>query len=437
MGVQLHCCCGGSFRNGDHSRSLCFKCERRETATSDPDRAAIEGQPQCQDCGIIYPFLQGSICGRCKQSQSQNQPSSGGLDNPNQIYERTIAYEQAASDHRLNQKYPQNRNAAAATELKLKETQLKQQRKGDFVHVDYTLYRQDSLDEKVNQIRAVGSMRESFAADHGADAVFNKLLESGMDHYENIRKRSNGTLPELILRRDNTRFEVKATGKSYSISEDDMLYSIGSMMQSFHSRKMHLPQEDKKKTMSILVIMFEKGNDVDVENTVRKRPRTSKGTKESARLALSSAPPPSLQYRSAFRAPTLPVPTLQYDDYKFHMESWHADDAGALVVSKSDEEATILLAHDWQKNAWQGIRAGGFVGQGLSKWCFQGMFGAKMVAIAQLRPMDKTYATEDHNLRDLRDELRLLVLDIRRPIAFDSMQMELSLGILRHQYLLS
>ncbi|EED85595.1 predicted protein [Postia placenta Mad-698-R] len=82
---------------------------------------------------------------------------------------------------------------------------------------------------------------------------------------------------------------------------------------------------------------------------------------------------------------------------------------GEVRLISDPRTETILVAKDWQQYIAGGLREGGYIGKGYSKFAFEGRLGTIPVAIFQMRPIGDP-SDRDLNQRDMIAELRILAL---------------------------
>ncbi|KAF8813245.1 hypothetical protein BYT27DRAFT_7251131 [Phlegmacium glaucopus] len=119
---------------------LCMKCIKLAAAPSSTEREAIEKQPQCEQCSVVYLYMKNVLCGTCMDVPALSVRDANKT--ASDILSHAAKYQSTTSQHWLNQPPTLNAGlqAANAAQLKAKIFNLKKQVKGDTITMEVTLF---------------------------------------------------------------------------------------------------------------------------------------------------------------------------------------------------------------------------------------------------------------------------------------------------------
>ncbi|EIM92067.1 uncharacterized protein STEHIDRAFT_136098 [Stereum hirsutum FP-91666 SS1] len=382
----------------------CPKCMKLVSISSAVDRKKLQDQPQCMGCGVSAPFLTPPLCGPCLKSGRED--GSALLDIPGTaelLAQNKTAHEKDASQHRINTKAAQA--TSKATTIKKQVNAQKQAALAGYVNATVQLWEYPSGTGSPRKVQLPPFSRH-FERMTSADSVFDILCKQASEEYVDSPARQTDTaIPSF--ERTQVRFAIQTQAQNQTLIQDSELNgTIGELINTLKTTN-RLSKTDESSgniTLRLYLYALRSGDDEDedeeeiaVSNRKRKLPRASH----------APARPSKAPYRSGY-LPSASLRNLNMDKYPF--DKGVAEYVDGLVEIKASGKLIATIPRDWQKYKKGGKRQGGYIGQGLSKYAFQGRIDGKDYAILQMKPIDNHFGEDDDNETALQNELKLMVL---------------------------
>ncbi|EED78306.1 predicted protein [Postia placenta Mad-698-R] len=352
------------------------------------------------------------------------------------IKSSTLRHEKEAFMHHLNQGSQEMQGpsqkalfqTAAGINACINTLQL--QAKSETMTVDITFYAYTPI--------TGAAAKKQFKASDIADNVLDEVVTWAQGVYESIPSAPK-VMPEFTW--NSVTFAVNVDANTHHLIEPCLLVgSLSNLHTILKAEKRLLKKDITNGVLGLRVFLYEKvqpDNDNDIEflpNSVVRSPRkrtkkrkaldqdddsaictsaiwlsahfasAQNGTSLNKKHASAHRP-----YTSTFHSNRKTSDSLRFNRYQFtRIEASVSADGEVRLISDPRTE-TILIAKDWQQYITGGLREGGYIGKGYSKFAFEGRLRPIPVAIFQMRPIGDP-SDQDLNQRDMIAELLLLAL---------------------------
>ncbi|KAG6883407.1 hypothetical protein C0993_006361 [Termitomyces sp. T159_Od127] len=410
--------CAILFRNltEDH----CLKCRKLSKATSAVEREAIENQPQCEACSVIFPYMKNVLCGACREQTASSGIVSTTSASTDEILSRAAIFQASANQHRLNQPITKNKGleAADAARIKAKISSLQKQAKADVVTVDATLFYYPKNGTAAKKAQLLPDYKKYFGTDSAKS-----LLEGTRNTLEKTWSATPAAnVSGLKLNFQDAEFGIvtlKSAVVNFKPTKEYIVGTIDAMYSGLRSESKISDADFKARKLSLRVYAHEVPSESIVDNDdlyylsaqssfrrsgTRSVARSQTLTKRKASESIST----NREYTSAFRPRKLiAMPQIEFDKYNCDKTTFIIDADGNLdkVVSRNEE---IEIAKNWRQFAVTDKVEGGYLSKGATKYAFMGRIGSRMYAIFQCGVTSQVDEASNH--ADLIAELKLLVL---------------------------
>ncbi|KAG6876416.1 hypothetical protein C0992_013039 [Termitomyces sp. T32_za158] len=378
--------CAILFRN--LTEDQCMKCKKLSKAASAVEREAIEAEPQCEACSVVFPFMKNLLCGAChEQATSLDTGASTGISTDD-ILSRAAIFQASANQHRLNQPATKNKGLemANAAHLKSKITSLQKQAKADVVTVEATLFYYPKNGTAAKKAQLLPNYKKYFGTDPA---------KSLLDGTRSILEKSWLATPAANVSGLKLNFEDAEFGilsfKSvinFKPSEEYLAGTIDAMYNGLRSESKISDVDFKVRKLSLHVYAHEVLSITDDDDLYypstqfsarRSVVRSSVRNQTSIKCKASGSISTTTEYTSAFHPNKLPAtPSIEFDKYNFDRTTFDIDAARNLteVVSCHEE---IEIAKNWRQFIAGNKAEGGYLSKGATKYAFVGRIGNKIL----------------------------------------------------------
>ncbi|KAH0584831.1 hypothetical protein H2248_008109 [Termitomyces sp. 'cryptogamus'] len=312
--------CAILFRN--LAEEKCMKCKKLSKASSAVEREAIEAEPQCEVCSVVFPFMKNVLCGAYREREllSLSSTASSTSTTADEILSRTAIFQASANQHRLNQPMTKNKGlqAAEAARIKAKITCLQKQAKADVVTVEATFFYYPKNGNAAKKAQLLPDFKKYFGSDSA---------KSLLDGTRNTLAKTWSTTPSANINglklnfEDMLKYRVwNCDSKSvinFKPTEEHLAGTFDAMYSGLRSESKVSDGDFKDRKLSLRVYAHEVLLIVDDEDlyyqsaqlsachsVARSMSRNQTSTKHKASGSLSA----TTEYTSAF----LPRKLLQY-----------------------------------------------------------------------------------------------------------------------------
>ncbi|KAF5377218.1 hypothetical protein D9615_006391 [Tricholomella constricta] len=445
MGV----CTGCAILFRKLTEDQCMKCIKLSRASSTVEREAIEAQPQCEGCSVVFPYMKNVLCGACREADSCQETEAAGAgassltDN---ILGRAAAFQASANQHRLSQPAPKNKSleAADAARLKAKLAALHKQTKSDVITAEASLFYYPKNGTAAKKVFDIFVDRLSHITD--CRHIKAQLLPDykkyfGTDPAKTLLDGVRGTLEKawlmtpaasvngVKLNFQDAEFGIVSAKSiiNFKPTEEHLVGTVEAMFNNLRSESKvsDIDYKARKLTLRVYahelasastlsIIIARQVDDDDLFFTSTRPSARRSGTRSMARgqsavkRKASTSISTTTEYTSAFRPRKAPVmPQIDFDKYSFEKIAFTADAEGNLDEFLTRDEE-IEVAKGWRQFIAAGKAEGGYISKGATKYAFMGRIGSKMYAIFQCGV--DSQVDEASNRADLIAELKLLAL---------------------------
>ncbi|KAG5724473.1 hypothetical protein E4T56_gene6509 [Termitomyces sp. T112] len=279
--------CAILFRN--LAEEKCMKCKKLSKASSAVEREAIEAEPQCEVCSVVFPFMKNVLCGAYREREllSLSSTASSTSTTADEILSRTAIFQASANQHRLDQPMTKNKGlqAAEAARIKAKITCLQKQAKADVVTVEATFFYYPKNGNAAKKAQLLPDFKKYFGSDSA---------KSLLDGTRNTLAKTWSTTPSANINGLKLNFEDGLRSES-KVSDGDFKDRKLSLRVYAHEVLLIVDDED---------LYYQSAQLSACHSVARSMSRNQTSTKHKASGSLSA----TTEYTSAF----LPRKLLQY-----------------------------------------------------------------------------------------------------------------------------